>query len=96
MKVYTRADRAVRRVVNPFSTAVTMLVQRGPRDRRPARASSVCGDWQPPWDDDGGDAGVREPRRPYPTRPSAAAALDYQPSVTSDCPLPMASRPIAT
>ena len=95
MKVYVKADRAVRRVVNPFSTAVTMLVQRGPRGRRPARVCCSDDGWNLGPPDDGG-AGVREPRRPRPTKPSAAAAIDYQPSVTSDSPFSTASRPIAT
>jgi hypothetical protein len=30
----------------------------------------------PGWFDDGGGAGVREPRRPYPTAPAGAAARE--------------------
>jgi hypothetical protein len=72
----TKAERALRRAVNPLSTAVTMLVQtsgRRARRIRPNRRISPRGAWPP--DDDGG-AGVREPRRPLPTGPQDAMALD--------------------
>ena len=32
--------------------------------------------WDTGWDDDEGGAGVREPRRPFPTHPADAIALD--------------------
>ena len=75
MPTLTEAERAIRRAVNPLSTAVTRVVQGAPR-RRITAGGSVAprGDWGPPEDD--GGAGVREPRRPLPTPPSMSQALD--------------------
>jgi hypothetical protein len=78
MGVPTRrqAERAVRRAVNPLSTALTKVIQKPRKLRTPAGASRRP--WQrrlPPDGDDGG-AGVREPRRPLPTRPQDAMSLD--------------------
>jgi hypothetical protein len=72
----TQAERAIRRAVNPLSTAVTKFVQTPRRLRSPA--SGRRGRWvnrQWPDDDDGG-AGVREPRRPLPTKPSDVIEMD--------------------
>jgi hypothetical protein len=73
----TQAERAIRRAVNPFSTAITRVVQ-SPARRRGWSARAISR-WarrrQGPPDDDGG-AGVREPRRPLPTRPSDVMELD--------------------
>ena len=46
------------------------------RRRRVAVGTLDFEDWSTPPDDDGGLAGVREPRRPHPTLPSAAMALE--------------------
>ncbi|MDX6201551.1 MAG: hypothetical protein QOJ83_1051 [Frankiales bacterium] len=73
----TQAERAIRRAVNPLSTAVTKFVQSP--DRRRGWSARAIGrvtrrrEWPP--DDDGG-AGVREPRRPLPTKPSDVMELD--------------------
>jgi hypothetical protein len=89
MSTLSSADRALRRAINPMSTAITMFVQTAGRPRRRVPAGrgrprhiggsvgggGFPGDWPSPDDDDGG-AGVREPRRPLPTHPAASQALD--------------------
>jgi hypothetical protein len=69
-------DRAVRRAVNPFSTAFTLVVQ-SPRRRGRAVAGASVAPWRPPHEpgDDGG-AGVHEPWRPLPTVPSDSMSLE--------------------
>ncbi|MGH3622700.1 MAG: hypothetical protein ACRDQ5_13040 [Sciscionella sp.] len=64
---------------------VSALVRRLLRRRVPAGVG-------PPRDDTGGAAGVREPRRPRPSGPSAAAAAVPEPepseSITAQLPDP--------
>jgi hypothetical protein len=43
--------------------------------RRVPAGTARGGGWAPGWFDDGG-AGVREPRRPFPTAPAGAAARE--------------------
>jgi hypothetical protein len=71
----TKAEDVVRRVVNPFSTAITRVVQTTGRRSRRRAAGRASAYRLPPFDEDGG-AGVREPRRPLPSPPSDHMALE--------------------